>query len=293
MKRLFFVAALIGCSSSEDASMPADSEVVVEDTGTVVVDTSTAGEETSVTMDSMSSEVAIDAAKGCTAKLCDSFEKQSDGDPPDPKVWTKAVSGAGTIAVSSDMAHTGKNSLKVVSPSGSYETFVKETVTFPATKNSFWGRVWFRFEEDMPKDFVHWTLFEARGSTSNNRIRIGGINNPHGGDFFTDAFIFNVETQGMGEKGQDDDATPKIPTKEWICVEWNYIGETGKNESRMFWNGVERPKMHMDTAWFETKFVMPEMNSFYLGWAIYQTISTPYVVHIDDVAIDDARIGCD
>ncbi|MGZ3419422.1 MAG: hypothetical protein ACXVEE_16230 [Polyangiales bacterium] len=289
MKRFLLGAIMLGCSSAEDTSAPAVDSAIEE---TSMTDTGATPVEDTTPVDSTAGDVALDATKGCKAKLCDGFEGYSEGFF-DPTIWTKAITGTGTIAVTNTMAHTGYQSLEVVSPSGSYETFLKETVTFPATKNSFWGRVWFRFEESMPKDFVHWTLFEARGSTSNNRIRYGGINNPHGGSFFTDAFLFNVETQGMGEKGVDDDATPEIPTKTWICVEWNYIGESGKNESRLFWNGVERPKMHIDTAWFETQFVMPEMNAFYLGWAIYQPISTPYVVHIDDVAIDDARIGCD
>lgn len=292
MRLALALVLAVGCSGTDDTAVPDDA---TSDDAAVDAATDTLASDTGGSIDAPAetSDAPADAPPACKAKLCDGFEEPADGAPPNPKIWTKAVAGSGTIAVTSEMAHGGKQSLKVVAPSGSYETFVKESVTFPATDNSFWGRVWFRFEEAMPNDFVHWTLFEARGTTSNNRVRYGGINNPHSGSFFTDAFLFNVETQGMGEKGIDDDPTPIIPEKTWICVEWHYVGKSGANEAHLYWNGVERTKVAADTAWFETKFVMPEMDSLYLGWAIYQTISKPYVVHIDDVAIGDTRIGCE
>lgn len=116
---------------------------------------------------------------------------------------------------------------------------------------------------------------------------------PHGGSFFSNAFLFNLKTTGKGEKGIDDNATPQLVPKTWICVEWMFAGGAGKNESRLFWEGVERPKMHAQTAWFESLHTMPTFDSVYLGWAIYQPIGKPYEVWIDDVAIGDERIRCD
>jgi hypothetical protein len=76
-----------------------------------------------------------------------------------------------------------------------------------------------------------------------------------------------------------------------MCVEWMFDG--GKQESRLYWDGVERPKMHATATWFETKYQMPTFDSLYLGWAIYQPISKPYEVSLDDIAVGESRIGCD
>lgn len=291
----WLVALAIGCSAADSeggGGDPDDAAVVVDtfiglmpdassedDTGTSATDTATEPEATTDT---------ADAKPACPGLLCEDFETTDDG--MIPKGWTKSAS-SGTLTVVSDLAHRGKKSLKILAPSGSYETYIKETTTFPAKNNVIWGRVFFRTESLMPADFVHWNLIEARGTTSNNRIRYGGINNPHGGSFFTNAFLFNVETAGMGEKAIDDDAKPEVAAKTWICVEWLFDGT--KQEARLFWDGVERPKMRADTAWFETKYKMPTFDALYLGWAIYQPIGKPYEVHLDDIAVGDARLGCD
>jgi hypothetical protein len=293
--RWFVVALLIGCSADDGSGSggnPADLDATEEtsaDLGltpeaTPVVDGEPAG-DTAIVVDTTPETIA-DAKPSCL--LCEDFETTADG--AIPKNFTK-VASSGTLAVVSDLAHGGKKSLKIMAPSGSYETYLKETLTFPAKNNTIWGRVWFRTEALMPSDFVHWNLIEARGKTSNNRIRYGGINNPHGGSFFTNAFLFNVETGGSGEKAIDDDPKPEVAAKTWICVEWMFDGTA--QEARMFWNGVERPKMHATAPWFEDKYKMPTFDALYLGWAIYQPISKPYEVHLDDIAVGDSRVGCE
>jgi hypothetical protein len=233
------------------------------------------------------------APTGCTAKLCEDFEAAEPGGLPDPKIWSKAA-GSGTIQVTTAKAHRGTKSLFVRAPSGSYETYLKTSAPFPAKDKKHWGRLWFFYAEDMTTNFVHWNLVEARGKGSNNRIRVGGINNPHGGAFFWNNLLFNVETAGSGEKAIDDDgAQLSVKPQAWHCLEWMYDHTPGANEAKVFYDGAERPKLNAKHAWFETRFVMPDLDALYIGWGVYQTYPKPYEVWIDDVAAGDTRIGCD
>jgi len=223
--------------------------------------------------------------------LDEGFETSTEGELPDPAIWTPAIFG-GTIDVTTARAHSGQQSMHIVSPSGSYESFVQTSAPFPVANNSFWGRLWFYLEGTMPTDFVHWTVMEARGVETNNRVRYGGTNNADSNGFYGHWFLFNVETQGMGEIALDDDANPPVPAGEWICMEWQYAGQPGQNEARLFWNGEERPDVHAAPDFFQGQYAMPTFDRLYIGWAIYQDISTPYEVWIDDVAVAEERIHC-
>lgn len=225
--------------------------------------------------------------------LSDGFEADAVGAMPDPDTWVPSITGDGTIEVSNERAHNGTQSLHVVSPSGSYETFVHTTMPFPVTNNTFWGRLYFYIDSTMPTDFVHWTVMEARGQGSDNRVRIGGINNGSDQGFYGHSFLFNVETQGQGEIAIDDEPRPQVPAGTWTCIEWMYKGVEGQNESRFFWDGVERTKLHAEVDFFEGIYAMPAFDRLYVGWGIYQPIDEPYEVWIDDVAVAGERIGCD
>lgn len=287
-------AALGGCGDDTGAG-GASSSTGGGATGTSSSTTMSGATTGSSTSGPSSSTTGSGGSGGGTSGLLldEGFETVSPGGPPDPAVWTPAISSSGTITVASDRAHRGSQSLHVTAPSGSYETFVMTQAPFPVPNNTFWGRLYFYLEATMPTDFVHWTIMEARGVESNNRIRYGGINNGSPQGLYGHWFLFNVETQGSGEVGLDDSPDPQVPAGEWICMEWKYAGVPGQNDAQLFWNGVERPDVHAAADLFEGIYAMPTFDRLYVGWAIYQPISAPYEVWIDDVAVAPERIGCE
>jgi hypothetical protein len=224
------------------------------------------------------------ATAACPFKLCEDFEEVADGQLPDPAIWQRAVSGGGTLEVVSTMARRGRKSLHIHTPAGPSETYLRETRTFPAPNNSFYGRLFFYFDR-RPAAFVHWNVVEGRGTGNNNRIRYGGIANMTFGNWF----LFNVQRLGANETGIDDDAKPPIPAQTWVCMEWMFNGTT--SEARLWWDGVERPRMHV--TGLDPQFAMPSFRELYLGWALYQNIEAGYEVWIDGIALDDQKIGCD
>jgi len=229
-------------------------------------------------------------------RLCEDFET-TDVDAI-PQKWEKAA-GAGTIGVATGNAHGGNKSLKVTAPSGSYETYmVNKTIFDSWQSNKIYGRLFFKFtarrHTTNADGIMHWTLAEARGAGSDNRVRYGGIENTTAG---TNKWIFNVEgvTGDPHEAAIDDDGAD-INAGNWICVEWKFDGTTGANDTQLWQEGTEHQKMHANQDNFfnqqSGKFAIPDMNQMYVGWALYQPSDGPYEVYIDDLALDDVKIGC-
>jgi hypothetical protein len=228
----------------------------------------------------------------CPFQLCEGFEAVADGAGPDPAVWTRAIYGGGTLEVVSGMARGGSKSLHIRTPAGPSETYLKVTKIFPAMGNAFYGRLFFNFDKK-PAQFVHWNVVEGRGTGNGNKVRYGGIANMGLGNWF----LFNVQSPGP-EYGIDDNATPPVPPRTWICMEWMWNGAA--SEARLWWDGTERPKMHVTPTTvgeggttLTPQYLMPQFRELYIGWAIYQNIAAGYEVWLDDIALDGQKIGCD
>ena len=237
------------------------------------------------------------ASSGCQAgQLCENFESTNIDQLP--QGWEKSA-GAGTIGVVTGTVHGGSKSLKVTSPSGSYETYmVNRTVFNTMPKNGLYGRIFMRMNDRRQtteaNKIMHWTLVEARGSNSNARVRYGAIENGNTG---TQKWLFNVETQegDPHEAGIDDDGED-IQQDRWYCVEWMFDGTTDANEARLWTDGSEHPKMHATEANFfdqeNGKYKMPDFDRLFIGWALYQPSNGPYEIFLDDLVIGPSKIGC-
>lgn len=173
-------------------------------------------------------------------------------------------------------------------------SYIKETKTFPAVNNTFWGRMFF-YVDAMPvtPDYAHFTIIEAAGTGDSSKVREGGQYRK-----------FGVGTDG-GPSGDwtNIDADPtkatakEVPEKQWMCIEWLYKGDT--HETRFFRDGVEHPSLYTfpkvkHGANSAVEYKLPTFDSVWVGWWMYQANPTPdhYDVWIDEIAIDKDRIGC-
>lgn len=221
--------------------------------------------------------------------LCDSFEAGS----LDTTVWE----ANGDVSIDTGKAARGSGSLHAHTE-GNGLAFVRETVTFPADGNRYFGRmfVWIDAVPIAP-DWAHWTLVGAAGSGDPSEIRVGGQYNP-----FAGMNLFGIGTDGgpTGDWTNLDDDPPGAPqavvVQDWVCLEWMHDG--GANETRFWWDADE----HVSLATTATQhggdqgadYVMPQFESVWIGWWLYQGGPSPdhYDVWIDEVAIDRERIGC-
>jgi hypothetical protein len=222
--------------------------------------------------------------------LCDSFE---DG-AIDMAVWQPQ----GNVSIDNSKAARGSGSLHVHAEQNGWSG-LHETVTFPAPNNTYYGRmfVWIDAVPIAP-DWSHWTLVGAAGSGDTSEIRVGGQYNP-----FAGMNLFGIGTDGgpTGDWTNLDDDPPGAPmavvVQDWVCLEWMHDG--ANDETRFWWDAVEHPSL-ATTAMTEhggnsgVPYVMPEFETLWVGWWLYQGGPTPdhYDVWIDEVAIDAIRIGC-
>jgi hypothetical protein len=227
---------------------------------------------------------------GLDLQICEDFESGTF----DSATWTLHQSAAGD-APTIDSIHVMRGTKAAHFHTSNNEfSYISETKTFPEMNNTFWGRMFFYIDAlPVTPTGAHFTVVEGAGTGDTSKVR-------EGGQFRK----FGVGTDG-GPTGDwtniDQDPTKdtakEIPEKTFVCVEWEYKGDT--NETHFYADGVEHPSLAtsptvMHGANSAVQYVLPQFTSLWLGWWLYQAGPMPdhYDVWIDEIAIDKARIGC-
>ena len=219
----------------------------------------------------------------CAYKLCESFESGSVGALPTG--WT-AYAGYGNdamkgIALAGDQAHAGAMSLKSSSMVPGEERIQKSLAALGATANKHWGRIFYKVQSPAPKPssgaVIHLTLAALEGTTE-NRI-VDTVEQSDG----THQWIYNVPDDscctGSAYSWSFD--------TNWHCAEW-YVDVTMKSY-RFFTDTTEVTSLAFTN---NANAKMSSYTAIVLGAIFYQTPPTPFVIWFDDLAIDDAQIGC-
>jgi len=209
-----------------------------------------------------------------TLPLCESFENGLDG-----TLWKTTKAGDATVVVDELHAARGTKALhvKTVAGGGSNFAYIKETKTFPATNNVLYGRMFVWFEDALTTD-GHFSLAEGAGTGTAGVIRFGG-----------QFKAFGVGTDG-GSSGDwtDSDRTKLVPTKTWVCAEFQFDGPT--HTFHVWWDDMERPMLTSGPS-KHASFTMPTFNGLWFGWWMYN-IAEPQEIWIDEIAVDYKPIGC-
>lgn len=225
-------------------------------------------------------------------QLCEDFESGT----LDTAIWTTG----GTKPTIDGTQHARGQKALHISLSAQGASYIKETKTFPALNNTYWGRIFVYFKSlPMPPamTYSHWTFAAASGTGVSGEIRLSG-QLQNGANHFGVGTDNRVDANGTGDWTTSDN-DPKgmagaVPVQQWTCIEWLHKGDT--NETRFFWDGVEHPSlyttqtMHGGTA--ANPYLLPQFTSVWVGWQEYQTSSGPFELWVDEVAIDKDRIGC-
>jgi hypothetical protein len=198
--------------------------------------------------------------------------------------WSRLNSG--TIqAVATDEAHSGSKALKSIAASQGTSRVQRSLASLGATANKHWGRIFYKVQSPSAVDnahVLHTTFVSAMGGSTENRI------------------VDTVESQG-GHSHQWLFNTPddKCCTSSdytwtfdaaWHCAEW-YVDLTTKSY-RFFSDSKEVTKLAFSNR---ADAEMPaSYTALILGATYYQTdtLTGPFTMWIDDLAIDDSQIGC-
>lgn len=287
-------AAVVADADLAAAGGPRDAGVsggAVGDARRAEPDAAATDASSAVDMQVMEQGLGCDSA---AAWLCDSFEQVEVGGPPDVASWSLLLGSGSSLAVDDSQAVHGQHSVSVRITERAKWAYMRTDRIFPDAAEGFWGRVYLRIAGPRPgaEGLVHWNLVEAESGDSPLKLfRYGGISDPQRD---VHHFLWNHEMrprpQGFAELGQDDDRQPPIPYNTWLCVEWQFDAQT--DSSRLFWDGEERPTMHVVGQVGGTAFDLSSMHAVNLGWALYQEIQAPYQVWIDGVELGPERIGC-
>ena len=198
------------------------------------------------------------ASVGCSAKVCQDFEKDLDA------TWALKVSGEFTAKIDTAQFHGGSRSLHVVAPNktnSAWLTILSDK--FPAA--DFWGRAWYRITG--PKGgHQEYIIAPASG----NELRI--LNR-------------KTDSENMGVNTQTPDKwyltnTP-VPQSMWFCYEFHVTATA----TTVYPNGKEATEAKPPGV--------TGVKSLSFGWQRWQTGGGDGEMWIDDIAIGDKQIGCE
>ncbi|XXY50082.1 hypothetical protein WME91_02885 [Sorangium sp. So ce269] len=235
------------------------------------------------------------ALRGCASGryiLCEDFEDTDVGGVP--QGWTKH---GDPVAVADDQAASGNRSLKMGAvPNGERRIYHDAS----QLGSGHWGRIRYRVELPVPDAFVHSTLVALQGvgpTTGPQEVRVvdtvkedkDGWDNDGNGSHIQ--YLYNVQPQGA-EFGKGSDYSWYYED-EWHCVEWHIDGPTQSYD--FYLDGVLLDQISIaNGAGNYTGSEIPDtFSEVRVGWNNYQSAPPGFTAWIDDVALDDERIGCE
>lgn len=225
----------------------------------------------------------------CTSDLlfCEDFEATS----LDTTRWQIRTSGSDP-EVDDTRAARGLRSAHFATMDNGL-SLLRTSEPFPVAGNRYYGRL-FAWFDSMPTapEWAHWTIAGSETDADDSEIRVGG-------QYDNTINRFGVGSD-HGPTGNwitlDEDPGEPVPVRTWLCVEWLHDGTADVTD--FWWDGLPRPSLHTTATDHGgesgTEYRMPDIDSMFVGWWLYQADTAPdhFDVWIDEVAIDDERIGC-
>jgi hypothetical protein len=253
----------------DDGVDPPDTEVTTTDAGAASGDGGAAPDTTKF----------YGAPRCATANvaLCDSFE----GNAIDTTRWTLEKNAANTIALDTARHARGNKSVRfqMLGADNFQYAWLGTTKALPKLQNHLFGRIFYRVGK-LPTKNMHWTTIQVLGGggleSGTTRMRFGGL---------YDRFMTNYvppATKESSSLSQTD-----FPVGKWTCLEWEL--ERSSKTTRLWMDEVEITDVASKPEW-----IHPSYDKLNLGWQNYQpNLVVPMNVWMDEVALDDTRIGCE
>jgi hypothetical protein len=221
---------------------------------------------------------------GKTYKLCEDFEGGSE--TALPAGWT-SFKGYGTASaqdqtVTSAEFHSGAKALQSTSAQKGISRIQKDLAALGATASKHWGRIFYKVKSPAaknPSNVLHVTFVSLMGTTENRVVDIVEQQNSN-----VHQWLFN-NPNDQGGKASSYDWTFDSA---WHCAQW--FVDVGAKSYRFFSDAEEVEQL----AFSGQDNQMSDYKSLIVGATHYQsdTLSEPFVVWFDDLAIDDTQVGC-
>jgi hypothetical protein len=223
---------------------------------------------------------------GAGLAVCEGFEATAPGALP--QGWARRQGyGGKSMAVAADEKYRGQRALKIEGGLNGSQ-FLEWKGTLGPLAASHWGRIFFKVKTPAPwptAGVLHGDIIQHLGPRATGGtlgVRWGIVENTE----MKFQWIFNVQPSQAQEWGDGTAYDYRWPGT-WQCLEWRY---DQPSQQGMLWiDGQMIPiqvgKNHPPE--------IPVFTSLGVGWSNYQNApGEGFVVWIDEVAFDGARIGC-
>ena len=223
--------------------------------------------------------------------ICEDFENTNIGDIP--QGWTKH---GDPVSVAADQAANGKHSLKMGPIVNGERRIYHDASALPS---GHWGRIRYKVQLPVPDAFVHSTIVALHGvgpTTGIQEVRVvdtvkedkDGWNNDGNGSHIQ--YLYNVQPNGA-EFGKGS-AYDWYYEDKWHCVEWHIDGPTQSYDLYLDGARLDQISIANGPGKYEGSEIPDTFSEVRVGWTNYQNAPPGFTAWIDDVALDDQRIGC-
>jgi hypothetical protein len=217
-----------------------------------------------------------------------------------PKGFTKT----GAVSVANDVAHSGKQSLRLEPALKGGRTITKPAgPELAALGGQFWGRLYFKVKLPVPEPIIpegktsgiiHTTLVSGKAVSPlfNDPIDIRLLTNvlTSAGTF---SYMYNVQPKGGARKEFGSHGKGKFKyNDEWTLAEWSVDYAT--QSYHLYINGeeIKDAAVEKGAGKFEGAEIPAVFDSLTFGWTNYQPASGEgFTAWIDDLALGKERLG--
>jgi hypothetical protein len=162
-----------------------------------------------------------------------------------------------------------------------------------------WGRVRYKVLLPVPDAFVHSTIVALYGvgpTTGPQEVRVvdtvkedkDGFNNDGNGSRFQ--YLYNVQPNGA-EFGKGSDYNWKFDG-EWHCAEWHIDGPTQSYDFYIDGQHIDQISIANGPGNYAGSEIPNAFSEVRVGWTNYQSAPPGFTAWVDDIALDNDRIGC-
>lgn len=244
---------------------------------------------------------AGNAGTGCSAGtylVCEDFEATAPGQVP--AGWTR-LGPEDKVGVAEDQAVSGKRSLKL----GATENGQRR-IGRPGAElgTAHWGRIRFKVQLPVTDAFVHSTLVSGAGmGPSKGALEVRLLDTVKAAKADTPSwcsdkqatncfqFLYNVQPESAAEFGKAGPYGWSFD-ESWHCAEWHV--DSADQSYEMFYDSkrVDDVSFKNGAGNYDNSDIPSTFSQIRVGWNNYQSASPGFSAWIDDVVLDDQRVGC-
>lgn len=231
-------------------------------------------------MDAGGVDAGTDAG-GAPPSLCDSTHSGRefcDGfDSGDLSAWTFSnINGSGSITPVTSPVYRGSHAMRYFSPMGSVFSYTQRNVYSSRQPTDVWHRAYYYLESAHPPNLE----FHAIADTSFRQEVIAALWDTSTGNWHAHTYMGDV----------NHDFAYEVPLDRWFCVEMHlHVDETAGGVEVFIDDTLVQRDLSVSSLPDDGNVV----GTAVIGVRFKESTTADQVIYVDEVVVDESRIGCD